>query len=146
MKKILIASFVLLSVSGAQADYNQRLSIGVGAAQLSHPSQTEFELGAEYERRVNPFLGLGATANYIFFTPGITFLGIPDVFLHPLASELLVSAAPLMEFGADVGTHVGVRLGTRIPLPLGVISFIPEASVNIISGGPHYIFGLGIAF
>ncbi|MDR3605750.1 MAG: hypothetical protein P4M08_00040 [Oligoflexia bacterium] len=143
LKFFAFALGILLPIA-AHADYDQRLSVGLGFAQLNNPSQTAFALGAEYEYRPDPMLGIGAVGNYIFANPGITFLGAPDLFLHPLATDWLLSASPIVEFGSSVGTHVGVRLGTRIPIPLGSIAIVPEFAVDIISGGPGYLFGFGI--
>jgi hypothetical protein len=128
----------------ARADYDSRFSIGLGIAQLKNPSETEFSIGAEYEYRLDPVIGLGASGNYIFSTPGTTFLAVPEVFVHPFSTDFLLSAAPLFEFGGLTGTHVGCRLGTRLPIPLGVIALVPTLAVDLISGGPNYIIGLGI--
>jgi hypothetical protein len=105
------ADLTILSVV-AHADYDQRLSIGAGFVTMSNPSQTSFELGAEFEHRLDPLLGLGVSANYIFSSPGVTLVAVPDVFFHPLAGEFFLSAAPLLEFGWGTGTNVGARVGT----------------------------------
>jgi hypothetical protein len=130
----------------ARADYSQRLSLGVGVATFQHPSQVQFEIGAEYEYRLDPTWGLGGFVNYIFTDPGTAYVGLPDFFLHPLGGEWLLSASPVVEFGELSGTRVGARFGTRIPVSLGAITLVPSAAVDVISGGPDYIFGLGIEF
>jgi hypothetical protein len=130
----------------ARADYQQRLDLGVGVAQLKNPDETDLSLGVEYEYRLSPFWGIGAFGNYIFSTPGITLIGWPQVSVHPFLTEFLVSAAPIVETGGSVGSHVGARLGTRLPIPLGAISLIPTFAVDFISGGPDYIYGIGIQF
>jgi hypothetical protein len=139
------ADLTILSVV-AHADYDQRLSIGAGFVTMSNPSQTSFELGAEFEHRLDPLLGLGVSANYIFSSPGVTLVAVPDVFFHPLAGEFFLSAAPLLEFGSGTGTNVGARVGTRIPVPVGAITLFPSFSIDFINGGEDYIFGIGIQF
>jgi hypothetical protein len=137
-------ALVLLSIfiHEARADYyEQRFSLGVGIAQVNNPSQTSLEIGAEYEYRFAPMLGAGALVDYIFSNPSITYLGAPEVFLHPFATDFLLSAAPLIKISDT--TSVGVRLGTRIPIPLGLITLVPIFAVDLISGGPDYIYGLG---
>jgi hypothetical protein len=128
----------------AQADYQQRLSIGLGLAALNNPSETEFEVSGEYEYRSSSLIGWGGFASYIFSSPGITEIGLPQFSLHPFETDFLLNAAPILETGQYVGTHVGVRLGTRVPLPLGALTIVPTFAVDFISGGPNYIFGIGI--
>jgi hypothetical protein len=130
----------------AYADYTQRIGLGFGVADLRNPSESAFEIGVEYEYRFDPFLGVGGLGEYIFSDPGITIIGVPGVYLHPLATDFLVSGTPIIQFGSSVGTNVGVRLGTSVPLPLGVLTLIPTFAVDIISGGPNYILGLGLEF
>jgi hypothetical protein len=139
-------SLPLFNPAVAHADYDQRLSLGVGFVTMNNPSQTSFELGAEYENRIDPMLGLGVSANYIFSSPGITLIAVPDVFFHPFASEFFLSAAPLLEFGSATGTNVGARIGTRVPVPLGAITLYPSFSIDFINGSEDYIFGIGISF
>jgi hypothetical protein len=131
-------------VSTAKADYTQRLDLAAGVAEIKNPSGTDFTLGIEYEYRMSPLLGIGAFGSYIFSTPGITFIGWPQLSLHPFSTEFLVSVSPVVETGGDVGSHVGVRFGTRLPIPLGAIAIIPTFAIDLISGGPNYIYGLGI--
>jgi hypothetical protein len=139
-----VSLIAFFSFSSAQAEYQQRLSVGIGFAELKNPSSTDFEIGAEYEYLVDPLIGLGGFVNYIFANPGITYLGAPQISVHPFTTDFLVSASPIVEFGPNVGTNFGVRLGTRVPLPLGPISIVPTFAVDLISGGPDYIFGIGI--
>jgi hypothetical protein len=134
----------LFLCSPANASYQQRLSLGVGVVAMSNSSQTNFTVSGDYEYRVDPLLGLGVAANYVFSNPGIALIAIPDVFFHPLAGDWYVSAAPLIEFGSSAGTNVGVRLGTRIPLPLGPITLVPSFAVDLMNGWQNYIFGLGL--
>lgn len=143
---LIFAIFAVLSANRAFADYDQRLSLGVGIAQVSSANQAGLMVGAEYEKRLDAFLGLGGGAEYVFLNPGVAYVAVPDVFVHPFGSEFLVSAAPLLEFGSQVGTNVGAQLGTRIPIPLGPISIVPSFDIGLISGGPIYTLGFGIEF
>ncbi len=139
--------FTLFAVAApAQAYYDYRLSVGAGIVQFNNPSQTYVDIGAEYEYRFQPLLGVGAFANYIFSTPSITLIGVPEVFLHPLGGDWLLKASPLIEFGSGISTQTGVRVGTRLPIPLGPVSFIPEASVDFIGGRRILRLGLGLQF
>jgi len=139
-----VALLILCFTSFAHADYSQRLSLGVGVVTQSNPSQTSFEIGGEYEYRAHPLLGIGVAGNYILSNPSITLIAVPDIFFHPLAGDWLVSAAPLIEFGSGTGTHVGTRLGTRVPLPFGPLTIVPSFAVDFINGGRNLWFGLGI--
>jgi hypothetical protein len=107
------------------------------------PSGTNFEIGAEYECRMDPIFGLGGFMNYIFSDPSLTFIGLPEVFVHPLAGDFYVAASPLLETG--VGTHLGVRFATRLPIPIGIAILVPSLAIDFINGGKIYWFGLGIA-
>jgi hypothetical protein len=89
-------------------------------------------------------VGLGLSGNYIFSDPSILLLALPEVYFHPLAGDWYISASPLFEFGAETGTHVGARFGTRVPIPVGAATIIPSLSVNFINGGKIYVIGLGI--
>ena len=143
---VLVALSCVCGVSAAKADYTSRLDLSAGVAQIKNPNQDEsdFTLGVEYEYRMSPLLGIGAFGSYVFSNPGITFIGWPQVSVHPFSTEFLVSVSPVVETGGDVGSHVGVRFGTRLPIPLGVVSIIPTFAIDLISGGPNYIYGLGI--
>jgi hypothetical protein len=148
-RRILSVFFVCIVIGSAlpaRADYTRRISLGVGVVHLNNPSQTDFAVSAEFEERLDAFFGLGAQGNYIFSTPGITFLGAPEIFIHPLGGEFLVSASPLVEFGSSTGTHWGTRLGTRIPVPFGLFTLVPTFAVDFIAGGKDYLFGIGIQF
>ena len=153
MLKITSSRFLLITLSAvflftlptpARADYSQRLELGAGVLIQNNPSQAIFELGAEYEKRMNAMIGLGGFARYLFSTPGMTDIGVPEVFLHPFTTEFFVSAAPMIQFGS--GTDVGVHFGTRLPIPLGIVSLIPTAALELIAGQTNLILGLGIAF
>lgn len=141
---LLFLPAIFSTLNAANANYEHRLAAGAGITHRENPSVTAFTLGAEYEYRFDPFLGSGVFANYIFSNPSIFLLGIPMVFVHPLAGDWFVSASPIMETSSGLDTAFGVRLGTRIPLPLGILIFTPTFSVDFIRGGRNYIFGLGI--
>jgi hypothetical protein len=132
--------------SQAQADYVQRISIGAGIVSVRQPPQTFFEIGAEYEYRITKIVGIGALGNYYFSTPTIALIGAPEIFIHPFATDWLISTAPIVMFGSGIETSVGVRVGTRIPIPLGDITLIPTFAVDFINGGQNYIYGLGFQF
>lgn len=141
-----LPAFVLGFAPSARADYDQRISLGIGVAEVQNPFQTALMVGGEYEKRLDLFLGVGGGAEYVFTNPGIAYVAVPDLFVHPFGSEFLVSAAPLLEFGSQVGTNFGAQLGTRIPIPLGPISLVPTFDVGVIAGGPIYTLGIGIEF
>jgi hypothetical protein len=140
----LVVVSCVCGVSAAKADYTQRLDLSAGIAEIKNPAGSDFTLGIEYEYRMSPLLGIGAFGSYIFSTPGITFIGWPQLSVHPFSTEFLVSVSPVVETGGDVGSHVGVRFGTRLPIPVGAIEIIPTFAIDLISGGPNYIYGLGI--
>jgi hypothetical protein len=149
MNKAPLAFVIILLVcfiQQARADYDQRISLGVGIAKFKNSSETDLEVGAEYEYRLDPLLGLGGFGSYIFSDPGVTFLGAPSVYFHPFATDFLVSASPVVEFGSGIGTNVGARFGTRIPIPLGIMTIVPSFAVDVISGGPDFIYGIGFQF
>jgi len=144
-KHILLAALLLIS-SLANADYSQRFSLGAGAAVFNNSSSVFFELGGEYEYRVSSFLGLGGFASYIFSSPGLTEIGLPEVFLHPFGNQFFFSASPIIEFGSGMSTQGGVRLGTRLPIPLGAFTVVPSFAVDFINSSRVYIIGLGFEF
>lgn len=141
-----LASISVFAANSAHADYTNRFTLGVGVAAVGNPSTTSFEAGLEYENKFDSFFGLGVSGNYIFSNPNILLLAVPDVFFHPFTGDFLVSAAPLLEFGSGTGTNLGVRLGTRLPIPLGLFTIVPSFAVDFINGGHDYIFGLGVSF
>lgn len=134
---------VFLLSTSVFADYQQRFSFGAGLWHQNNPSLTDFELGAEYEYRLNAAVGLGTSGNYIFSSPPMGLVAAPEVFLHPFGTDWYASGAPLFEFGQAVGTKVGARLGTRLPIPLGPLVFIPSLTVDFIGGTTNFILGFG---
>jgi hypothetical protein len=138
----------LFFAANASADYERRLSLGVGFIHMENPAQTDFTVGAEYESRVDPFLGLGGFANAVFYSPTVYLVGLPELFVHPFGTEWYLNGAPIAEFGgpSGFGTHFGFRLGTRIPIPLGIFTFVPTFDVDFINGGRNYLIGLGLEF
>jgi hypothetical protein len=122
---------------------DHRFSLSGGLIHISNPSQTSFAVSAEYEYRMDPFYGLGAQGTYVFSSSAITILSAPAFFLHPLQGNWYVSAAPVFYFGSS--TQVGARFTTRMPLDMDILMLTPIFGVDIIKGGPNYIFGLGIS-
>ena len=145
MKCFLIVLSMLCGATHASAAYSSRLSLGAGIAAFNN-SSAYFTVSGEYEQRVDAMLGIGGFANYVFSQPGFALIGLPEGFLHPLGGDWYVSAAPIVEFGSGRSTELGARLGTRIPLPLGVFTLIPTFAVDFIGGGEDYLFGLGLQF
>ena len=141
----LALAFLFFSTCASAAACGHRLGVGAGLVHFDHPSETDFEIGAEYECRMDLLLGLGGFGNYSFSNPGVTLLGAPEIFLHPLGSDFYVAGSPIIEFGSAVGTHLGLRLATRVPLPLGLFFLVPSFAVDFINGQRIYWFGLGIA-
>jgi hypothetical protein len=115
-------------------------SLSGGLIHLNNPSQTVFSLSAEYEYRMDPFYGLGAQAAYVFAANAITQVSAPIFFLHPLQGDWYISAGPIFYFGQ--ATLVGARFTTRIPMDISVLSLVPTVGIDIIKGGPNFIFGL----
>lgn len=149
MKKWLFSTFALLLIFGGSPSAKacgNRLGVAAGVVHIDQPSQTSFEVGAEYECRFDAFLGVGGEANYVFSDPSIFLLAVPTVFLHPLLGSFYVAASPLFEFGSNgIGTHVGARLSTRVPLPLGLFILVPSFAIDFINSQKIYWFGLGIS-
>jgi len=137
----LIALAPLFS-ENAHAIGDHRFALSGGVMVLTKPSQTVFQIGAEYEHRADAIIGYGLQANYLFTTPAYGLLAAPMVYLHPIGNDWFVSAAPLFEFNS--GVTVGGRVGTRLPITLGMVSIIPSASVDFIGGRQNFIFGLGV--
>lgn len=141
-----LAVVVGLIPLSASADYQQRLTLGAGLWHMGSPSQTDFELGGEYEYKVDPFFGIGAGGNYIFSSPGTGLVAAPEVFFHPFTTDFFVSASPLFQFGDNLGTKAGVRFGTLVPIPMGVMTLLPSLDVDLVGGSTNLIFGIGFAF
>ena len=125
---------------------DQRLLVGGGLIFLNKPSRTYFQIGGEYEYRVDSLIGWGAQANHVFSDPTLTRIAAPMLYLHPLAGDWFVAAAPLFDFQSGAGMAAGARLATRVPLPLGLFVLVPSFSVDFIRGGQAYLFGLGLQF
>lgn len=143
---LVLLAFCFLAPSLAQAEYEgHRLGIGVGIAQVGDSSHSYFAIGGEYEYRMDDFFGLGMSGNYVFSDPAFGLLAVPQGYLHPLAGEWYINAAPLFQFGGGLGTHLGIRVGTRLPLHLGALSIIPQVNIDFINGGRNLLFGIGIA-
>ncbi len=132
----------VLTGQQAQALGDNRLSVSGGVVVLTRPSETVFQIGGEFEHRADSFIGYGLQGNYLFTSPGIGLLAAPMVFLHPIGTDFYVSAAPLFRFSS--GVDAGVRVSTRLPVSLGVVSIIPSGSVDFIGGRQNFIFGLGV--
>lgn len=142
-----VGGMCLVLSSPVLADYQQRLSLGVGVVSVSSPSQISFAVNGEYEYRLNSAIGLGTGANYVFSSPALVLVAVPEVFLHPFGGEFFVSAAPLIEYRPGLGTNLGARLGTRLPIELGAVKVLPTFSVDLANGGVlDMMIGLGIQF
>ena len=141
-----LISFVLFFPLSAQAFLGHRLSLGAGITQTFNPNETNFSVGAEYEYSIDPFLGIGASASYIFTTPGVTVLGAPEIFFHPLGGDWIVDASPIMILASGMDTKIGAHVGTRLPIPLGLVTLVPIIGADFFSGGHYLSFGVGILF
>ncbi len=137
-----LAGFLVSSLSHAQS--SNRFSLAGGVMFLSNPSRTAFDIGAEFEHRADSFIGYGGQANYLFSDPSIGLLGAPMVFIHPIANDWFVSAAPLFQVVTGSGLSVGGRLGTRIPMSFGLLSLIPSGTVDFVNGGRIVSVALGV--
>ena len=124
---------------------NHRLAVNGGLIHLNSTNKTSFALTGEYEYKFAPFFGIGAQGSYIFADNALTQLALPGVYLHPLGGDLYVSAAPVFYMQSGVNTQVGARFMSYLPLPIGVLLLSPVVGVDLIQGGPNYIFGLGIS-
>jgi hypothetical protein len=146
MKAVLLLTASLFVSQASNADLGpHRLGIGVGIAQVGDSSHTYFAVGGEYEYRIESLFGLGTSFNYVFSDPNFMLLALPQAYLHPLGGDWYINAAPLFQFGGGLGTHLGFRVGTRLPLSLGVVSIIPQVNIDFINGGRNLLFGIGIA-
>jgi hypothetical protein len=148
LKKTIVALTLFVSTFSltASESHANRAQLGVGIVSMSNPTQTNFTISGEFEHRLDAFLGLGATGSYLFSDPGIGLIAVPEAFFHPLGGDWLISAAPLIAFGSSgIGTHVGVKVGTRLPIPLVAFTVIPEISIGFVNNWNLITFGLGIA-
>jgi len=156
---------------GQQADEDDsernHISVFVGATtETGDDSETSFTLGADYERRLSEFFGIGALADFALGkTKRTALLGVP-FFVHP-TEPLEFHAAPAIEFanepsdgdtGEDSGdsdsetgstTNFAVRLGAGYEFALGRFSIAPEVNIDFVSGeSASVVYGLafGIGF
>jgi hypothetical protein len=147
------AAISIFSVSQALPAYaedtmpEKRFSLGggLGVTQLAGSSQAFVSAGLEFEYRVTSLIGLGAFSNYVFASPGVGIVGLPQVYIHPLGGDWYINVAPMAQFGGGADTRFGARVGTRIPLQLGSAMIIPQVSVDFIGGGQNWMYGLGVA-
>lgn len=142
--KTLLVLLTLLVPSVSHAYYDERLSLSAGIERYGSPASTYALIGAEFEYRFTGMFGAGGLVEYLFSTPGVTRIGLP-VFYHPLEGDWLFLAAPIVEFQTGA-TQAGVRVGTRVPIPLGPIHLIPSLDIDFIGGNENLIVGLGIQF
>jgi len=141
---LLIFAALLFSPEARAVDCAHRLGVSAGLVHQDEPSRTNVALGAEYECRIDAFLGVGAFFDHVLSDPSYTLLGAPQLLVHPLGGDFFVAASPLLEFG-PTGTHPGLRLSTRAPIPLSVLTFVPSFAVDFVNGRRLYWFGLGIS-
>lgn len=106
--------------------------------------KTSFAISAEYEYQPSSLYGYGAQGNYVFASQAFTQIAAPMVFIHPLLGDWYVAAAPVFYLSSDQN-RVGARFITRAPLMIEILSLTPILGVDLIQGGPNYIFGLGIS-
>lgn len=118
-------------------------SIGSGVMLLERPSRTKILISGEYEHRTSRLIGIGFTGNYVFTDPGIFLLAVPNVFLHPMGGDWYLNASPVAYFRSG-STDLGVRLGTRFSLPLGLLVLVPSFAVDFINGDKNYLVGVSI--
>lgn len=147
LKKISLLSLFILtwstSASAAIEKDGHRFSLSGGLVVVNE--QSSFALSAEYEYRIQEFYGIGGQANYVFSSQAFSQVAAPGFYLHPLQGEWYISASPVFYFGSGMDTLVGARFTTRLPLAIEILTLIPTVGVDLIQGGPNYIFGLGIA-
>lgn len=148
-RKSLSAVLVCLSLacvpSAQAASCNSRLGLDLGLVHLTDPSKTYFHTGLEYECRFSPVWGVGGFAAYVFSDPGLALLGAPQLFLHPFGGEFYVSGSPLLQISSG-NTHLGMRLASRLSIPVGLFVLVPSLAVDFIGGGQNYWLGLGLRF
>ncbi|MBS1960430.1 MAG: hypothetical protein JST80_13215 [Bdellovibrionales bacterium] len=146
MKKLLLVALTVVSLATAshaeisKGDHRFGLTGGV----LVYNNQTSFSLSAEYEYRVEPIYGIGFQAAHVFATSSFTQLAIPTFYLHPFQGSWYISASPVFYFGGG-RTLTGARFTTRMPLDIDILTLTPVFGVDLIEGGPNYIFGLGVS-
>ena len=99
-------------------------------------------LDGEVENRFLPFLGFGGDVVYAFAKPPVFLASFPEIFIHPMGRRWFISAAPSFEFGRGMHTHIGAKLGTRIPIPLPMLTLMPGFSVEVFKGRTVYVLGL----
>lgn len=151
MKRTLPALALLAffaAAAPAQAEIQRgdhRFGLTGGLMVLKNPDQTAFSVAAEYEYRLTPVVGLGLQASHLFAHIAVTMLSAPAVYVHPLAGDWFISAAPVFYFISGLDTRAGARLATRMPLDIDVLTLTPSFGVDFIEGGPNYFFGLGIS-
>ena len=146
-KKFCLLGFILMSFSNiAHATIEKdghRFSLSGGLVVVNEKSS--FALSAEYEYRIQEFYGIGGQASYVFSSEAFSQVAAPGFYLHPLQGDWYISASPVFYFGSGMDTLVGARFTTRMPLEINILTLIPTVGIDMIKGGPNYIFGLGIA-
>jgi hypothetical protein len=147
LKKISLIGLLALSLStsayAAIEKDGHRFSLSGGLVVVNE--QSSFALSAEYEYRIQEFYGIGGQASYVFSSQAFSQVAAPRFYLHPLQGDWYISASPVFYFGSGMDTLVGARLTTRMPLEINILTLIPTVGIDMIKGGPNYIFGLGIA-
>ena len=128
----------------AAATYRDRISIGAGIIILESPSETDLEFTLEGEHRLRRWIGIGAEGSYFLTKPATTIVGAPEFFLHPWDGDWFISGSPIFVFNSS--TSVGVRVGTRVIIHLGIFKLIPSFAVDFINSRKNYLLGAGIAF
>lgn len=141
---LIAGTFLICAGAPSVAACGHRLGAGVGIVHTDEPSDTNVSIGAEYECRVNRFIGVGAFGDHVFSDPSFTLLGAPQILIHPLGGDFFVAGSPLFQFGGR-GTHVGSRLSMRLPIPLALFVLVPSFAVDFIGGHRNYWLGLGVS-
>lgn len=144
---ILFIALLLKSMfaHGAIISGDHRFSLNGGLIHLNNPNQTSFSVSAEYEYKLMPIFGIGGQGSYIFADNAITQLALPGAYLHPLAGDWYVSASPVFYLQSGADDRVGARFTTYMPLALNIMTLTPVFGVDVIKGGPNYLFGLGLS-
>jgi len=141
----LVSALFLIPVSSRAALERDGHRFSLSGGLVSIENKTSFAVSAEYEYRVDPLYGMGAQGSYVFSSLAVTQLAAPGFYLHPLSGEWYISAAPVFYFVSGADARVGARFTTRMPLLIKIMTLTPTLGVDLIRGGPNYIFGLGIA-